>query len=261
MTDPRIQARRVSVERQRGHRRLNVLVSFLAAVGLSAGALAILHTSMFGARTVVIAGAVHTQRGEILAASGLGKEPPLIDVNPGTVTRRLERLPWVLNASVHIEWPSTVGIAVVERVPVAATELSGGGYGLVDSTGRVLVDQASRPAGLPLVALAASSSRPGVTLGAFAEPLLATAAQLPVSLEGRVREIVTGPDGVVLRLRGGMSAVIGDDQALGDKFVSLATVLSKVDLAGIGSIDLRVATAPVLTPLVSASNVQGKGDG
>jgi len=34
-----------------------------------------------------------------------------------------------------------------------------------------------------------------------------------------------------------------------------------VDLAGVGSIDLRVATAPVLTPLVSASNVHGKGDG
>jgi hypothetical protein len=49
---------------------------------------------------------------------------------------------------------------------------------------------------------------------------------------------------------------MGDDQALGEKFISLATVLGKVDLAGVGSIDLRVATAPVLTPLVSASNVQ-----
>jgi hypothetical protein len=54
-----------------------------------------------------------------------------------------------------------------------------------------------------------------------------------------------------------MSAVLGDDKALSDKFISLATVLQKADLAGVGSIDLRVATAPVLTPLVSASNVQG----
>jgi hypothetical protein len=54
---------------------------------------------------------------------------------------------------------------------------------------------------------------------------------------------------------------MGDDQALSAKFTSLATVLARLDLAGVGSIDLRVATAPVLTPLVSASNVQGKGDG
>jgi len=39
------------------------------------------------------------------------------------------------------------------------------------------------------------------------------------------------------------------------------TVLHGVNLTGIGGIDLRVAAAPVLTPLVSASNVHGKGDG
>jgi hypothetical protein len=54
---------------------------------------------------------------------------------------------------------------------------------------------------------------------------------------------------------------MGDDASLSEKFVSLATVLSRVDLAGIGDIDLTVAASPVLTPLVTASNVQGKGDG
>ncbi len=54
---------------------------------------------------------------------------------------------------------------------------------------------------------------------------------------------------------------MGDDEALAQKFVSLATVLRRVDLTGIGGIDLRVAAAPVLTPLVSPSNVHGKGDG
>jgi cell division protein FtsQ len=257
VTDPRIQARRVSVEREKGHRRLSVVLSVLAAAGLSAGALAILHTSLFGARTVVIAGAANTSRAEILAVSGLRKQPPLIDVNRGTVSRRLERLPWVLSASVHLEWPSTVAIAIVERIPIAATPLSKGGYAVLDSTGRVLEDELSRPVGLPLVEVAASSSRPGASVEGSSEPLLLTAARLPVSLVSRVREIFTGPEGLVLRLRSGMSVVVGDDKALSDKFVSLATVLQKVDLAGVGSIDLRVATAPVLTPLVSASNVQG----
>jgi hypothetical protein len=72
---------------------------------------------------------------------------------------------------------------------------------------------------------------------------------------------VSASDGVVLHLKGGVRAILGDDQALPQKFVSLVTVLRGVDLAGVGGIDLRVAAAPVLTPLVSTSNVQGKGDG
>ncbi len=108
MTDPRIQARRVRVQRQRGHRRLSILVGVLAAAGAVAGAVAIAHSSLFSARTVVIAGAVQTPRSEILEVTGLRREPPLIDVNTGAMQRRLERLPWVATAWVHLDWPSTV---------------------------------------------------------------------------------------------------------------------------------------------------------
>jgi cell division protein FtsQ len=262
MTDPRIHARRVLVERQRGHRRLSVLLGVLLAAGLSAGAVTLLHSSMFSARTVVIAGAVHTTRGEILGVTGLDRAPPLIDVNTAAMVRRVEQLPWVATAWVHLDWPSTVAVAVVERIPVATAVLPTGGYALLDSTGRVLKDQVSRPLTLPLVAAPGVSGLPGSSLGASARPLLAAAAELPVSLLPRLQEIVaSGADGVVLHLDGGLKAIVGDDEALAQKFVSLATVLRRVDLTGIGGIDLRVAAAPVLTPLVSPSNVHGKGDG
>jgi len=262
VTDPRIQARRVRVERQRGHRRLGILLSALAAAGASAGAVAILHSSLFSARTVAIAGAVHTPRSEMLEVTGLDRRPPLIDVDPAAIERRLDRLPWVSTAAVRVHWPSTVDLDVVERVPVATSPLEGGGFAVLDATGRVLAHQATRPADLPLVALAKISSPPGSSLGAAARPMLAAAAQLPVSLLPRLQEIaVSGSDGIVLHLEGGLEAVIGDDEALAEKFVSLATVLSRVDLDGIGAIDLRVAASPVLTPLVTASNVHGKGDG
>jgi cell division protein FtsQ len=262
MTDPRIQARRVRVQRQRGHRRLRILLGVLAATGLSAGAVAVLHSSLFSARTVVIAGAVQTPRSEILDATGLDREPPLIDVKAAAMERRLERLPWVATASVHVEWPSTVTVAIVERIPVATTVLPAGGYAVLDSTGRVLEDQASLPSALPLIAVQAIPGSPGSSLGASARPLLAAAAQLPVSLLPRLQEIVvSGADGLVLDLKGGLRAVVGDDEALAQKFVSLVTVLHGANLTGIGGIDLRVATAPVLTPLVSPSNVHGKGDG
>jgi len=262
MTDPRIHERRVRVERQRGRRRLNILIGAFVAAGLTAGAVALLHSSLFGARTVVIAGAVHTSKAEILEVTGLDRKPPLVDVNTAAMERRLDRLPWVATSWVHIDWPATVAVALVERVPVATSQLPAGGYALFDSTGRVLGDQASRPAALPLISAPQVPGLPGSWLGASARPLLAAAAALPVSLLPRVDEIVVaGADGVELRLAGGLTAVVGDDLALAQKFVSLATVLRRVNLAGIEAIDLRVPATPVLTPLVSPSNVQGKGDG
>jgi len=262
MTDPRIQARRVRVERQRGRRRLSALLGVFLAAGLTAGAVTLLHSSLLSARTVVIVGDVQTTRGEILEATGLDRKPPLIDLDTATMEHRVERLPWVATAAVHLDWPSTVAIAVVERIPVATAVLPTGGYALLDSTGRVLKYQESRPLTLPLIAAPEVPGLPGSSLGASARPLLAAAAELPVSLLARLQEIVaSGADGVVLRLDGGLKAIVGDDEALAQKFVSLATVLRRVDLTGIGGIDLRVAAAPVLTPLVSPSNVHGKGDG
>lgn len=262
MTDPRIQARRVRVQRQRGHRRLSILVGVIVLAGAVAGAVGVLHSSLLSARTVVIAGAVQTPRSEILSVTGLDRDPPLIDVDTSAMQRRLERLPWVATASVHLEWPSTVAVGIVERIPVAAAKLTRGGYAVLDSTGRVLGDETSRPGSLPLVLLARNPGPPGSTLRGAATPLLEAAAQLPVSVLPRLTEMaVSASDGVVLHLKGGLRAILGDDQALPQKFVSLVTVLRGVDLAGVGGIDLRVAAAPVLTPLVSASNVHGKGDG
>jgi len=262
MTDPRIHARRVRVERQRGRRRLGVMLAVLVAAAASAGVVALLHSSLFGARTVVISGADHTSRGQVLEVTGLNREPPLIDVNTTVMARRLDRLPWVGEAWVHVDWPSTVSVAVVERTPIAVSILATGGYALLDVTGRVLADQAKRPRGLPVVSVRATPGRPGSSLGIGARPVLAAAAALPVSLLSRVDEIVgSGLNGVVLRMKGGLKAVVGDDDALQEKFVSLATVLQRVNLDRVATIDLRVPAIPVLTPLASPSNVQGKGDG
>jgi cell division protein FtsQ len=260
MTDPRIHERRVRVQRQRGHRRLGIVVGLLLAAGLSAGTFALLHTSLFGARTVVIAGAVHTERGQILLVTGLNREPPLIDVNTTTMARRLDRLPWVAAASVAVDWPSTVAVAVVERIPVATAHLAKGGYGLLDATGRVLSDKATRPRELPLVGVAGILGRPGSSIDASAGPLLAAAAALPVSLLPQVEAIVDTPgEGIVLRLEGGVTAIVGDDDALAQKFVSLATVLRRVHLDGVGTIDLSIPAAPVLTPPGQPLYRSGKG--
>ena len=186
MTDPRIQARRVRVERRARPPppRRPARACWLAA-GLSAGALALLHSSLFGARTVVIAGAVHTPRGEILAGQRPRSGASPHRRQPGTImARRLDRLPWVADGL------GARRLAVDRRRRRRragpgrdGAVLPAGGYAVFDSTGRVLADQATRPAGLPARRAPASSRR---RRGARSAPRLDRCSrpppQLPVSL-------------------------------------------------------------------------------
>ena len=262
MTDPRIQARRVGVQRAKGRRRLRAVLAVLGLGGLGAGGVAVAHSSLFAARSVVIAGAVHTSRAEVVSVTGLWRRPPLIDVSPSSMERELDSLPWVASSTVRVAWPSTVAVALVERVPVATAKSAPHSYALIDETGRVLAFEPNRPAGLPLVVDLGPIGLPGSSIAKENLPLVATAAALPVSLLAKVRSIGDSPSlGVVVQLNDGVRAVVGADQSLLQKFVSLATVLQRVSLAGVGLIDLRVPSSPVLTPQVTSPNLQLQGRG
>jgi hypothetical protein len=84
-----------------------------------------------------------------------------------------------------------------------------------------------------------------------ADPSLATglsvAAALQPPLAGQVALITTTATGdVVLALGSGAHALLGPPTDLGDKLLSLTTMVTRVQV-GQGTIDVRVPTAPVLT--------------
>jgi cell division protein FtsQ len=267
MTDPRIQARRVTVARQEGRRRrYRLLVGLAGALLVTVGAV-LLHSSVLGARHVRVTGAENISSSKVIAIAGLESAPPLIDLSAASIAQRVELLPWVLNAEVKIAWPSTVAIHLTERIPVAAVARPGrsGSYAICDVTGRVLETAPSRPGSLPIVVLGRSivgqPGPPGSSLPMSARAELEVAAEMPESMVPEVRAIEESPSGVVLSLTDHLRAIIGAPSELGQKFVSLATVLARGDLSGIGSIDLRVAAAPVLLPArsgpIDAGNVGG----
>ncbi|MFZ0173808.1 MAG: FtsQ-type POTRA domain-containing protein [Acidimicrobiales bacterium] len=263
MTDPRIQARRVSVARQEGRRRRHRIIGGLVVAAVAAGGLAVVHSSILGARHVRVVGAPNISSSTLISAAGLRGDPPLVDLSPGSIASRIEQLPWVLTAAVHIAWPSTVAIQVTERIPVAAVALPGGGgsYAVCDVTGRVLEIAPSRPASLPLVVLrgagAGEPGAPGTSLPRRDRLELAVAGAMPESMVPTTTAIAVGADGVVLGLRDKLEAIFGNAASLAQKFVSLATVLAHGDLEGVGAIDLRVPTAPVLLPQKSSPIVPG----
>ncbi len=201
-----------------------------------------------------VLGARHTPLGEVLAVTGLAARPPLIDVETGADAAALERLPWVRTARVRRDWPDGVTVSIVERRPVAALPLAPGRYALADATGRVLATAPAQPPGVlevlgAPVAPALGAGRPGSQLPAADRPLLEVAAGLPPGLAGSVRSVEAQAGGdVALRLSAGPLVQLGPALQLDEQAVALSTLLAKVPLHGIVTIDLRVPDAPVLTP-------------
>ena len=251
-----LRARRREVAKSAGRRRLRVLISVAGAGAVVVGGLALLHSPLFAAGDISVVGARQTGRQAVLAATGLGRHPPLIDVSTTADERALERLPWVRRATVTREWPSSVRVVVDERLPVAEVALPGlpgrPRYALVDGTGRVLEDTATRVAAVALVRDAGPVPPPGGWLRAPARAAVAAAEAIPVSLVREVASVdAANHSGVRLQLRTGALVLLGPATQLREKMVSLATVMERIaGVAGapaIVTIDLRVPSDPVLT--------------
>jgi cell division protein FtsQ len=248
--DPRILARRVEVLRSEGRRRLRRLLWGLGALALVGAAAASTQTALLDVDHVRVDGAARVPIAEVLdAAAGAGAATgaALVDVDEGDVARAVESLPGVADATVRRDWPGTVELTVVERVPVAAVT-GAGGAAVVAADGVVVDTVAAAPAGLPVLATAAERLERGAVVDA--PDLLAVAAALPPELAGRVAAVAPGGAGageVELRLVDGGVARLGPPADLGPKLVAVATVLDQVDLACLATLDVRVPSAPAVT--------------
>jgi cell division protein FtsQ len=257
MTDPRISARRVEVQRTAGRRRLSLLLAVLALGALGGISFSVLHSSLFSARHVRIVGGSGIPRAALLSAAGLADHPPLIDIDTAAAAARLERLPEVATAAVHLDWPSGVNIDLTLRAPVAVVSAGVSGWAVVDATGRVLSVAATRPPALPAVTSVGTPGPPGTTLSAAARPLLQVAAGIGTTIGRYVKAVGEDSGGdIVLVMDSGPIADLGDPTQLRQKVVSLLTLIERVNLNGIVTIDLRVPAAPVLTPTGSGPTLR-----
>jgi cell division protein FtsQ len=247
-TDSRIRARQVAVARAAGRRRLRIVAGLFAFLALVALFLLVLHSPFLAARSVRIDGARHTTRAEVLSVTGLARKPPLVDVSAAADESALDRLPWVERATVVREWPSAVRVVLVERHAVAEVAAGTGRFALVDPSGRVLEDTTVRVAGFALVTGDGHVPPPGGAVQRGQKPAVDVAGAVPISLLARVVSVASvGSSGVVLRLLRGPRVLFGSPTELRQKMVALATVLARVPLTGIVTIDLRVPASPVLT--------------
>ena len=106
----------------------------------------------------------------VLASADVPLGTPLMRVDPGAVTRRVEAIRQVASATVSEDWPDHLTIAVTERVPVLAVRMAGSGYDLVDPSGVIVRLAKAKPRALPLFSTTLSGSAlrgdPGVAAAA-----------------------------------------------------------------------------------------------
>ncbi len=246
---PRFRDRRqnvtAEVERQRWARYFTLLSPVLVAVAL----LGAMRSPLAEVDRVEITGAGLVPTAAIEQSARVAPGAQLIDVDLAGIEQRVRALPGVATASARRDWPNGIVITVTERLPVAAVAGPGSSWLTVDLTGTVIKATTSPNPALPVIrfdgdpALAA----PGAEMER-ASAAVAAADAMPFDLVDWITEIAVDDGGIArFRLVGDADAVFGDQQGLADKYVSLATVLSRVDRTCLDRIDVRVPEAPVVT--------------
>jgi cell division protein FtsQ len=197
----------------------------LAVVALLAGvAWALLGSSFFVVRSVRVAASAHVSRDQVLTASGIAIGTPLVRIDTGEIARRVEKLTWVLSASVHRSWPDGVVISTVSRTPVFEAR-AGRGYDELDSHG-VILRKLARPA--PGLILLKSPPEPVSRLRGNAALLAAgtVVKELPPWLRHRVRAAeAAGAARVILILRPGLTVIWGGTGRTAAKAEELTVLL------------------------------------
>jgi cell division protein FtsQ len=131
-------------------RGLRVLtwVVLLSIAGLGLG-LVLYFTPAMSVRSIVIDGIQAVSRAEVLAAVAVRPHTPLLQVDTEKVADRVASIRRVASVRVQREYPSSLRVTIVERVPIAVKDYPDGSH-LFDRDG-VDFATAPPPPGLPYI--------------------------------------------------------------------------------------------------------------
>ena len=262
--DPRMRARRISVMRSQGRRRLHILAVVAGMVLAAAAAWGVSRTPLIDVDRIAVTGADPATTTEILDSSNLAMGLPMLYLDVDKVERSVASLPWVRSARVWRDWPGTVHIAVEPRVPAASVPAAGGRSALIDAHGYVIawapppgspeapvdagrVADGSAAVGVPRV----SVPFPGQLgdIHTAADGPLAVVAAMPDDLRAWVTAVTLDPDlgSIGLELIGGARVVLGEPTLIDDKISAVRALLASTDLDCITGIDVTMPDIATVT--------------
>jgi cell division protein FtsQ len=244
--DPRIRARRISVARDAGRRRLRRLVVVVAVVAVASAGLALTWTPLLDVEVLEVQGAERTPVEAVAEAADLEPGDPLVWLDPEDVEQAVLALPWVDDAVVRRAWSGTVTIEITERVPAAALARTEGGWLVADGDGRVLAVVDEAPPDLPVADGLSVSGRPGDTVAETALGPLEVAAAMPPALRAMAATVQGAGADLEVALRDGGVIVLGGSDDAGTKLAAASAVLATVAPGCVERLDVGLPAAPAL---------------
>lgn len=203
-------------------RGLKVLMwSALISVVVVGLGLLLYFTPIMAARNIVVTGLSVVTQDEVVAAAGVAPGTPLLQVDTDAVAERIAAIRRVATARVQREYPSTLRVTVVERVPVAVKDFPDGTH-LFDRDG-VDFAIAPPPPGVPYLDV----ENPGPN-----DPATKAALQVITSLRPEVATQVgrvSAPSvaAITLSLTDGREVVWGTTDRSEEKALKLGALLTQ----------------------------------
>jgi len=178
-------------------------------------------TPIMSARDIVVVGSGAVTQDEVISAAAVAPGTPLLQVNTDTVAERVAAIRRVASVRVQREYPSTLRITVVERVPVVVKDYPDGPH-MFDRDG---VDFAVGvpPQGVPYL----DTKNPGPD-----DPPTKAALDVMTSLRPEVAAQVARVDapsvaGITLQLTDGRQVIWGTTDRTEEKALTLGALLTQ----------------------------------
>lgn len=227
--------RRRAELRRRARRRSIWLAVALAPPVLAAGAA---FSPVLDVDRVVVTGNRRAHVDVVRNAARVQRGDPMVTLSVGDVRSRVERLPQVKSARVTREWPGTLRIAVVERVPVIAVRRPGR-YDIVDLDGVLIAVVRNVPANTPVM------TYPGEPNRILVEAALDLLRALPRDIRGDIADLAADESGSFsFTLDDGAVVVWGTGERAEEKVRALTLLLPQKARR----YDVRVPDRPAVVP-------------
>ncbi|MGI9126505.1 MAG: cell division protein FtsQ/DivIB [Mycobacterium sp.] len=200
--------------------RLLIWAVLLSVISVVLG-LVLYFTPVMSARSLVVVGTGAVTRDEVLEAAHVQVGTPLLQIDTDAVADRVAGIRRVASARVQREYPSTLRITIVERIPVVVKDFGDGPH-LFDRDG-VDFAIAPPPPGLPYIDV----DNPGPT-----DPPTRAALQVMTALRPEVaaqvgRVAAPSVASVTLTLADGRTVVWGTTDRTDEKAGKLAALLTQ----------------------------------
>ena len=181
---------------------------------------------------------------EVVEIAGVSTGTPMVAVDLDALTARVRGLTYTAEVVAERDWPSTVRVWVAVRLPAVSAVEPSGRVALLDAGGTVLEHVARTDPLLPTIRVD-GFGEPG-SLVTRIDPLLHAAEAVSSDLGAWILALSPAGHGVRAEMVGGVMVDLGLGEDYVDEMRSLATVLTRVELRCLESINVSIPQNPVV---------------